>query len=477
MSVPRDLLTRTTELATDFLDGVADRPVGRPIDAEGLRAELGGADPDRLPDAGVDAVAVLETLVASAEPGLVASAGPRYFGFVVGGSLPAALAADWMTSAWDQNGFSYVASPAASVIEETAGRWILELLGLPAGASVGFPTGATGANVVGLAAGRHAVLARVGWDVEAQGLIGAPPIRILAGDEVHASALNALRIVGLGTDTVERVPVDGQGAMRADAATSMLAGTAGPAIVLAQAGNVNSGALDPLRPIVAAAHDVGAWVHVDGAFGMWAAVSPGLRPLLAGLGDADSWATDLHKWLNVPYDCGFVAVADREAHHRAMRMSAAYLVPAPGDEIDPFDWVPEGSRRARATPVYAALRSLGRDGLRDLVERCCAHARRMAERLAGGAGIEILNDVVLNQVLVRFTARAEGAAVDPDASDRRTRAVIAAVQADGTCWAGGTTWHGMAAMRISVSNWTTTEADIDRSAEAILRCAAEVGEG
>ena len=479
MSVPRDLLNRTTELALEYLDGVDRRPVGRPTGADGLRSALGGLDPDRLPDAAEDPATVLETLVAAAEPGLVASAGPRYFGFVVGGSLPAALAADWMTSAWDQNGFSYVASPAASVIEETAGRWILDLLGLPRDASVGFPTGATAANVVGLAAGRHAVLARAGWDVEGKGLIGAPPIRILAGDEVHASALNALRIVGLGTETIERVPVDGQGAMDGAAAAAMLAGTTGPAMVLAQSGNVNSGAFDPLGPIVEAAHAVGAWVHVDGAFGIWAAVSPSLRPLVAGLAGADSWATDLHKWLNVPYDCGFVAVADREAHHGSMRMSAAYLVPAPGHELDPFDWVPEGSRRARATPVYAALRSLGRDGLRDLVERCCALARRMAGQLDEAPGVEILNDVVLNQVLVRFTAPGAAGDGDPDAdaSDRRTRAVIAAVQADGTCWAGGTTWHGMAAMRISVSSWSTTESDIDRSAEAILRCAREVGAG
>ena len=470
MTEAGDMLRRATEHAIDFLDGVGERPVGRPIEAAPLRAALRGPGGGRLPDDPEDPAAVLESLVAAADPGLVASAGPRYFGFVVGGSLPVALAADVLTGAWDQNGFSYVASPAASVIEEIAGDWVLDLLGLPPAASVGFTSGATAANIVGLAAARHAVLARVGWDVESRGLIGAPQIRIIVGDEIHASALNALRIVGLGTETVERVPVDSQGAMRADEAEAALAGTVGPTIVLAQAGNVNSGAFDPLDRIVAAAHAAGAWVHVDGAFGIWAAVSPALRPLVAGLADADSWATDAHKWLNVPYDCGIVAVADREAHHRSMRMSAAYLVPAPGHDLDPCDWVPEGSRRARATPVYAVLRSLGRTGLRDLVERCCALARRMARRLEAEPGMTILNDVVLNQVLVRFTA--EGAGSGPDeASDVRTRAVIAAVQEDGTCWAGGTTWHGMAAMRISVSNWSTTEADIDRSAEAILGCA------
>ena len=474
MRVPADLLQRAAALSIDFLESVGDRPVGPPMTADGLRAAISAPHGEALGSAGEEPHAILESLARAADPGLVASAGPRYFGFVVGGSLPAALAADWLTSAWDQNGFSYVASPAASVIEETAARWLLDLFGLPADASTGFTTGATVANVVGLAAARHAVLAQAQWDVEADGLVGAPRIRVLVGDEVHAAALEALRLVGLGTRTIERIPVDGEGAMRADALRAALAGHAGPAIVLAQAGNVNSGAFDPLEPIVEAAHAAGAWVHVDAAFGLWAAASPSLRRLVAGIEGADSWATDAHKWLNVPYDCGFVAVADRAAHFESMRMSAAYLVPAPGRELDAFDWVPEGSRRARAIPVYAALRSLGRDGLRDLVERCCSLARRMAELLDAGSGVTILNDVVLNQVLVRFEPP-DGPGEDGAAGDARTRAVIAAVQADGTCWAGGTTWHGKAAMRISVSNWSTTEADIDRSAEAILRCAREVG--
>jgi glutamate/tyrosine decarboxylase-like PLP-dependent enzyme len=459
MPAPADLLHRTAELAMAYLDGVAERPVGPPVAADGLRAALEGA----LPPRGEDPVAVIDALAAGADPGLVASAGPRYFGFVTGGSLPAALAADWLTSAWDQNGFSYVASPAAAVIEEIAGRWVIEALGLRSDASVGFTTGATVANVVGLAAARHAVLARAGWDVEADGLIGAPAVRVLVGEEVHASALEALRVVGFGSDAPERVPVDGQGAMQAEALREWLADWSGPLIVLAQAGNVNTGAIDPIEAIIAATHAKGGWVHVDGAFGLWAAGSPRRRALLAGIDEADSVAADAHKWLNVPYDCGIAVVADRDAHYGSMRMSGAYLVPAPDRALDPFDWVPEGSRRARATTVYAALRSLGREGLAELVDRCCDLARRMADRLGVEPGIEILNDVTLNQVLVRFAG-----------SDERTRAVIAAVQEDGTCWAGGTTWHGMAAMRISVSNWSTTEADMDRSAEAILRCAGDV---
>ena len=456
MSDIASLLRHTAEQSIAYLDGVAERPVGRPIAADTLRRSLGDG---ALPDRGEDPGAVIDALLAGADPGLVASAGPRYFGFVVGGSLPAALAADWLTSAWDQNAFSYVSSPAGSVIEEIAGRWVLDALGLPADASCGFTTGATTSNMVGLAAARHAVLERAGWDVEARGLIGAPPIRILAGDEVHASALQALRFVGLGSDTIEHIPVDDQGAISGDAAEAMLAGTTGPAIVLAQAGNVNSGAVDPLARVIEAAHAVGAWVHVDGAFGLWAAASPTYRHLLDGIERADSWAMDCHKWLNVPYDCGFVAVADRAAHYAATRMTGAYLVPAADRDLDPFDWVPEASRRGRATTVYAALRSLGREGVADLVDRCCALARRMAGRLAGEPGIAILNDVTLNQVLVRFGD-----------DDDRTRAVIAAVQEDGTCWAGGTTWHGVAAMRISVSSWATTHDDIDRSAEAIIRC-------
>ena len=334
-----------------------------------------------------------------------------------------------------------------------------EVLGLPAEASCGFTTGATTSNMVGLAAARHAVLARAGWDVEARGLIGAPAIRILAGDEVHASALQALRFVGLGSDTVERIPVDGQGAIRADAAKRMLAGTTGPGHRPRPGRQREHRGRRPVRPIIAAAHAVGAWVHVDGAFGLWAAASPTYRPLLAGLEGADSWAMDCHKWLNVPYDCGFVAVADRAAHYASTRMTGATWCRRPDRDLDPFDWVPEASRRGRATTGLRGAALARARWRRRLVDRCCSLARRMADRLGAEPGIAILNDVVLNQVLVRFGD-----------DDERTRAVIAAVQEDGTCWAGGTTWHGMAAMRISVSSWATTDADIDRSADAIIRC-------
>jgi glutamate/tyrosine decarboxylase-like PLP-dependent enzyme len=462
----RDLLEQTAALAEAFLDTVASRPVGQPIDRSALQDLV-----RPLPDGGLDPATVIQELAAAADPGLVASAGPRYFGFVIGGSLPAALAADWLTSAWDQNAGLYVSSPSASVIEDVAAAWILELLDLPREASVGFTTGATMANFTGLAAARDAVLARVGWDVEARGLVGAPAIRIVVGDEVHTSAVAALRMLGLGAETATRIPTDEQGRMRADAFASALEGTSGPTIVVAQAGNVNTGAFDPIAEIVRDAHAAGAWVHVDGAFGLWAAVSPTLRPQLAGIAGADSWATDAHKWLNVPYDCGIVAVADRRAHERAATLTAAYLMRAPDRERDPFDWVPEGSRRARATPVYAAIRSLGRQGLKELIERSCSLARRMADRLGEQPLVEILNDVVLNQVLVRF-----GVADDEDQSvaDSMTRATIAAVQADGTCWVGGTTWHGRAAMRISVSGWNTTEEDADLSVEAIIRCFDEV---
>jgi glutamate/tyrosine decarboxylase-like PLP-dependent enzyme len=470
------LLSRTAGLAEDWLESTDARPVAPRASTAFLREAI---SPD-LPETGEAPLAIVETLASAAEPGLVASAGPRYFGFVVGGSLPAALAADWLVSAWDQNAGAFVMSPAAALIEETVARWVLELTGLPVGASVGFTTGATMANLTGLAAARGAVLERAGWDVEAHGLNGAPPIRVIAGEEIHATALAALRLLGLGSRSAVRVPADAQGRMRPDALREVLAagGGGGPTIVCAQAGNVNSGAVDPFEEIAEATRRAGAWLHVDGAFGLWAAASPALRPLVAGIERADSWATDAHKWLNVPYDCGIAIVAEPRAHHRALSFAAAYL-PAAEVDRDSYDWVPEGSRRARATPLYAGLRSLGRRGLAELVERNCALARRFAGGLGSEPGIRILNDVVLNQVLVRFDsgpatggmARAAELDADPARGDARTRAVIAEVQADGTMWAGGTVWHGLAAMRISVSNWSTTDADVDRSVEAILRCA------
>ncbi len=456
----RPLLDRTAALAADYLDRVADRPVAPPVDLAALRAAFGGP----LPERGTPAADGIRDHATAAQPGLVASAGPRYFGFVIGGSHRAALAADWLTSAWDQNAAFYVMSPAAAVAEEVAATWLLELFGLPPGSSVGFATGATVANFTALAAARHAVLERVAWNVEEDGLIGAPPIAVVVGDETHATILAALQMVGLGRGRVLRVASDEQGRMRADALEAVLARVDGPTIVCAQAGNVNTGAFDPLdriAPLVAGLPN--GWLHVDGAFGLWAAGVPELRPLVAGLADADSWTTDAHKWLNVPYDSGIVVVRDRAAHGAAMSMGAAYYVLTEGAERDGFAYVPESSRRARGFAVYAALRELGREGLAELVRRCCSLARRMASQLAATEGIEVLNDVVLNQVLVRFA--------DDDAT---TREVIAAVQRDGTCWLGGTTWHGKAAMRISVSNWQTTESDIDVSAEAILRCAKAV---
>jgi glutamate/tyrosine decarboxylase-like PLP-dependent enzyme len=459
------LLRRTAELGSEFLAGLPERPVQPGVTADEMRARLSS----ELPDEGESPAAVIEALAREADRGLAGSAGPRYFGFVIGGSVPAALAADWLTSTWDQNAALYVMSPAAAVAEEIAGAWLLDLLGLPADASFGFTTGATTAHVTAFAAARSAVLARVGWDVDARGLTGAPPIRILVGDEIHATVPYALRVLGLGTETAVRVASDEQGRMRADALRDALRGGEGPTIVCAQVGNVNSGAFDPVDAIAEASRAAGAWLHVDGAFGIWAAASPRRRHLVAGLEKADSWTTDAHKWLNVPYDCGLAVVRDRAAHHRSMGLSASYLQ-TDRNGRDGYDWVPEASRRARGFTVYAALRSLGRRGVAQLVDRCCSLAERFAAGLGAEPGVRVLNDVVLNQVLVRF----DDPSGDAPAGDARTRAVIAAIQRDGTMWAGGTVWQGLAALRISVSNWSTTEADVDRSIEAIVRCANSV---
>jgi glutamate/tyrosine decarboxylase-like PLP-dependent enzyme len=395
----------------------------------------------------------------------MATAGGRYFGFVIGGNLPAALAADWLTSSWDQNAGLYVAAPAASVVEEVCGAWLTELFGLPGDASYGLVTGGQMANFTALAAARHSVLDEAGWDVEANGLIGAPRVRVIIGEERHVTIDRALRLLGLGSSSLHPVPADEQGRMRPDALRAALGETSGPTIVCAQAGNVNTGAIDPLDAICDVAGEAGAWVHVDGAFGLWAAASPASRHLTRGIERADSWATDAHKWLNVPYDSGLVFCAHPDAHRTAMGTHASYLVYSEGAERDQLDWNPEASRRARGFPVYAAIRSLGRSGVVDLVDRCCAHARRFAEALAWEPGVEVLNDVVLNQVLVRF--------LDTGGDhDARTRAVVKAVQEDGTCWLGGTTWQGKVAMRISVSNWSTTTDDVDRSVAAILRAAS-----
>jgi glutamate/tyrosine decarboxylase-like PLP-dependent enzyme len=467
------LLSRTAELATDYLDSLDDRPVARAVDLPALRAAIGGP----LPDGPQDPLAVVEGLAAAADPGLVASAGPRYFGFVVGGSLPAALGADWLASAWDQNAGLFALSPAASVAEEVAAAWLVELLDLPAGTSVGFVTGATMANFTALAAARHAVLARTGWDVERQGLQGAPPVTVVTHAGSHVTIYASLQMLGLGREgeRVRKVEADDHGRIRPDALRETLAAIDGPTIVCVQAGNVNSGAFDPFEEVIAIARERGAWVHIDGAFGIWAAAVPSLHPLMRGYREADSWSTDAHKWLNVPYDSGLVFVRDAAAHHAAMTLGAEYYIETAGGERDPYNWTPESSRRARGFAVLAALRSLGRSGLVDLIERDCANARRMAELLSAGPRIAILNEVVLNQVLVRFEADGD----DPggSAGDARTRAVIAAVQRDGTCWLSGTTWAGRAAMRVSVSGWQTWSDDIDRSAAAVLAAVASVDRG
>jgi glutamate/tyrosine decarboxylase-like PLP-dependent enzyme len=452
----KGVLGEAYEHAVAHLDGLPARPVGTTVGLAELRAALGGP----LPGRPQDPRQVVRELAVAAGPGIVASGSGRYFGFVVGGATPAALAADWLTAAWDQNAGLYVLGPAAAVVEEVAGAWLAELLGLPAGASVGFVTGAQMANFTALAAALTEVLGRTGWDLASSGLWGAPPVRVLAGEQRHGTIDRALRFLGVGTAAVVPVASDEQGRMRLDALARALAAGDGPAIVCAQVGNVNTGAVDPVGEICDLAHGHGAWVHVDGAFGLWAAASPRLRHLTAGVERADSWATDAHKWLNVPYDCGLVFCADPRAHRAAMGARAGYLMHGADGERDALDHNPEHSRRARGFTVYAALRALGRDGVAELVERTCALARRFADRLGAAPGVEILNDVVLNQVLVAF------------GSDEATRAVLAGVQRDGTCWTSGTTWRGRAAVRISVSNWSTDEADVDRSVAAILRCAA-----
>jgi len=472
-----DLVRRTADLAAAYLTGVDERPVAPPVDPEELWARLGGP----LPEHGSAPEAVVEWLADAVDPGLVASAGPRYFGFVMGGSQPAALAADWLTSTWDQNAGLFVRSPAAAVAEEIAGAWLLDLFGLPRDAGVGFTSGGTMANFTALAAARHAVLRDAGWDVEERGLGGAPEVHVLASDESHVTAYGSLQMLGLGRGRALRIPTDDQGRMRADALATALARLTGPTIVSAQAGNVNTGSFDPLPEIGAAvqAHrDRGnpTWFHVDGAIGLWAAACPALRHLTAGLELADSWTTDAHKWLNVPYDSGLVFVRDVAAHRAAMSFGGHSLVEHVEGGRDPYDFVPESSRRARGFVVLASLKALGRDGLIDLIERCCALARRFADRLAADPDIEILNDVVLNQVLVRFSPPGAASATAAEI-DAFTKAVVEAVQGEGTLWLGGRTWHGKGTMRISVTSWNTTEVDVDRSADAILRCREAVARG
>ncbi len=455
-----ELLRLTADYAAQFLDTLEDRPIRASASVEELRETLGGP----LPERGSDADQVVAELIAGAEPGVVAMPSGRYFGFVIGGALPAALAADWLTSTWDQNAGLVVGGPSAAVVEEVALTWLQELLDLPAGVSAGFVTGCQMAHVTALAAARHHVLAAAGWNLARDGLQGAPRIRVLVGEERHVTIDRALRYLGIGTAQIEAVASDEQGRLRADALKEALSGGNGPTIVCAQAGNVNTGSIDPLEEIADAVQDTGAWLHVDGAFGLWAAASPRLRHLVTGSSRADSWATDGHKWLNVPYDSGIAFCAHPESHRAAMSVRASYLEQADPDAArDQMDWTPEFSRRARGFPIYAAIRSLGREGIAAMVERSCEQARLFAERLGAADGVDVLNEVVLNQVLVRFGD-----------DDGLTQEVVRRVQDDGTCWLSGTVWQGRGAMRISVSNWQTSEQDVERSAEAILEAAAAV---
>jgi glutamate/tyrosine decarboxylase-like PLP-dependent enzyme len=450
----RELLSAAAERAIRYLETLDGRAVAPSKRAAAALAQID----EPMPEGPTDPAAVLATLDDLGSPATMAMAGRRFFGWVIGGSLPATVAANWLAAAWDQNAAGWQPSPAAAAFEQVALRWLLDALGLPRDCAAGFVTGATMANFTCLAAARQVVLKKVGWDVEADGLFGAPPITVVVGDEVHVSVLKALGLLGLGRNRILRVPVDDQGRMRADRFPAV----AGPAILCVQAGNVNTGAVDPLPELCALARRAGAWVHVDGAFGLWAAAAPRRASLVAGVADADSWATDAHKWLNVPYDCGLAFVRDADALQAAMAVTAAYLSVSP--ERKPSDFTPELSRRARGVEVWAALKSLGRAGLAEMIERCCRHAERFAAGLRA-AGYEILNQVVLNQVLVSFGDAAT------------TRRVIEALQADGTCWCGGTEWQGRAAMRISVSSWATTDDDVEKSLAAMLRVAAAVRSG
>ena len=445
----RELFELTSAIAADFYETLPDRPVYPRASVAELHAALSAP----LPEHGLPARTVIAELAAAVDPGLVAEASGRYFGFVVGGALPASIAADWLTSTWDQNAGLFVLGPSASIVEQAAGAWLIELLGLPRHASFGFVTGAQMANFTALAAARHHVLAHAGWDVERDGLQGAPKIRVVVGAKRHGTIDRALRMLGLGAPT-DIVPVDAEGRMLAG---ELRIGDE-PTIVCAQAGEVNTGASDPFHAI-ADARDVApnAWVHVDGAFGLWAAATDSLRHHVDGADRADSWSTDAHKWLNVPYDSGLVFTAHPDSHSAAFSARAAYLI-VDDEKREQLDWNPEHSRRARGFTVYAAIRALGRTGIAELVERTCAHARTFAARLEV-MGAEVLNTVELNQVLFRFT------------DDARTEAALAAVQAGGEAWMSGTVWDGRPAIRISVSNWQTSDDDVERTLAAFRELA------
>ena len=450
MSTERELLHRTAEIAGDILDGLDERPVFPALPLDEIRTALGGP----LPDQPTDALEVVELLAREVDKGVVATAGPRYFGYVTGGALPATIGADWLTTIWDQCAGLGPLGPSVAVVEEITGDWLKDVLGLPQVASFALTTGCQMAHVTGLAAARHAVLEQHGWDVREAGLAGSPPISVVVGRLRHVTVDRALRLLGIGTSQLVVVPADSQGRMEPDGLRRALAELDGPIIVCAQAGEVNTGSFDPLPEIVEIVRDTDAWLHVDGAFGLWAAASPTRRHLVEGVRLADSWASDAHKWLNVPYDCGLAFCAKPPAHIASMTMKASYFEGQGEWGRDASDWTPESSRRARALTVYAALRSLGRAGVADLVDRCCDLAARFAAAISELPGCELLNDVVLNQVLFRFE------------DDEATNAALASVQESGEAWMGGTMWDGRAAIRIAVSNWRTTEADIDRTVAA-----------
>lgn len=445
----KELLAETASRASRYLNGINQRSVVPTADAVARLEALGGGLPEG-PSKPSELLALLDDI---GSPATVATTGGRYFGFVIGGTLPATLAANWLAGAWDQNAAMRIMSPVTTKLEDIVQAWILELLGLPSTSGAGFVTCTTMANFSGLAAARSAILQRSGWNVEDDGMFEAPPIRVVVGGEVHVSVLRALTMLGLGRSRVITVPADAQGRMRADALPVLDQHT----VVCIQAGNVNTGAFDPATEICARAREAEAWVHVDGAFGLWGAVSPLYAPLLAGFEQADSWAIDCHKWLNVPYDSGIVVVRDPEHLRRALSGgSAAYLTQSA--EREPWQYTPDASRRARGVELWAAIRSLGRSGLREMIERNCQQARVFGEKLRG-AGFAVLNDVVLNQVLVSF------------GSAEKTQRIISELQSEGTCWCGGTVWQGHTAMRISVSCWATTDEDVERSVEAMIRIA------
>jgi len=450
VSDERELLRRTAEIAADILDGLDHRPVFPALSLDEIRAALGGP----LPNAPAHPLEVVELLAREVDKGVVATAGPRYFGYVIGGALPAAVGADWLTTIWDQCAGLGPLGPSVAVVEEITGDWLKDVLGLPQPASFALTTGCQMAHVTGLAAARHAVLEQQGWDVRERGLAGSPPISVVVGRLRHVTVDRALRLLGIGASQLVVVPTDSKGRMEPDGVRAALAGADGPTIVCAQAGEVNTGSFDPLSDIVEIVRATDAWLHVDGAFGLWAAASPTRRHLVAGVAGADSWATDAHKWLNVPYDCGIAFCAKPPAHMASMTMKASYFEGQGEWGRDAADWTPESSRRARALTVYAALRSLGREGVADLVDRCCDLAARFADAISELPGCELLNDVVLNQVLFRFE------------DDEATNEALARVQESGEAWMGGTTWDGRAAIRVSVSGWRTTEADIDRTVAA-----------